>query len=257
MCLIVFSILKKKNFNIPGSRFSINLMANRDEYYERPTSSMDWWNDKPILAGRDEQAGGTWLGVSKDGRFAAITNYKEEGSPAKYELSRGKLITDFLEEKGLSAREYLASLKGDSFSGFNLLVSDFEGVHSYSNRRKGIETVTEGVHALGNRFLNSNTEKVIKIKSDFTEFKKFPTNKEFAFKMMSESSGHLEAETQAELKKHDYQEIPYRFITSNFYGTRCTTLLTMDGSGKINASEQNYLEGGRVGQRKDFEFVIS
>ena len=73
MCLIVFSISKKKNFKVPGSRFSINLMANRDEYYERPTSSMDWWSNKPILAGRDEQAGGTWLGVSKDGRFAATS----------------------------------------------------------------------------------------------------------------------------------------------------------------------------------------
>jgi uncharacterized protein with NRDE domain len=218
---------------------------------------MDWWGDGTILAGRDGQAGGTWLGVNKGGKFAAITNHKEEALDREYKLSRGKLITDFLQGDTLSAKDYLRSLQGDNFAGFNILVSDSEGVHSFSNRREGITTLTEGVHALGNRFLNSNTEKVIRIKSDFTDYQQSSKNKDYAFEIMTQNSGSLEAKTQQELKKRDYEEIPYRFIKSNFYGTRCTTYLSIDSSGEINVSEQNYSEGGEAGQRKDFEFVVS
>lgn len=257
MCLIVFSVSRNKNFSAPGLGFSITLVANRDEYYERPTSSMDWWNDEPILAGKDRQAGGTWLGVNKDGRFAAITNYKEEGPSKEYELSRGKLIKDFLREDKLLARDYLASLEGESYAGFNLLVSDSEGIHSFSNRKKGITTLTDGIHALGNRFLNSDTEKVLKVKNDFSKHLNTSMDKEAAFEMMAQDSGNLDAETQLELREKDYEEIPYRFIKSKFYGTRCTTYLSINGSGMINASEQNYSEEGKSGQRKDFEFLAS
>lgn len=257
MCLIVFSVSRNKNSSASGLGFSITLVANRDEYYERPTSSMDWWSDESFLAGKDCQAGGTWLGVSKDGRFAAITNYKEEGPPKKYELSRGKLIKDFLREDRLLARDYLASLEGENYAGFNILVSDSEGVHSFSNRKKGITTLTDGIHALGNRFLNSDTEKVLKVKNDFSENLNTSMDKEVAFEMMTKDSGNLDAETQLELREKDYEEIPYRFIKSKFYGTRCTTYLSIDGSGMINASEQNYCEEGKSGQRKDFEFLVS
>ena len=110
MCLIVFSISKENKLLDSNSRFSITLMANRDEYYERPTSLMDWWNDRPILAGKDESAGGTWLAIGKDGRFAAITNYKENGV-VDYELSRGKLVTDFLEDKHRSGQRVFCIFK--------------------------------------------------------------------------------------------------------------------------------------------------
>ena len=135
-----------------------------------------------------------------------------------------------------------------------MLVSDGEGVHSYSNRKEGIITITEGVHALGNRFLNSDTEKVNKIKEDFKEYQKSLYSLDSAFNMMSQDSGNLESETKEDLIKRDYEEIPYRFIKSKLYGTRCTTLLTIDSSKKISVSEQNYLEGGMLGERKGFQF---
>ena len=257
MCLIVFSISKKTDSIDTDSEFSITLMANRDEYYERPTTSIDWWDDKPILAGKDLLAGGTWLGVNKNGRFAALTNYKEDGEQKTYELSRGKLITDYLESDSCTGPDYLSSLEGESFAGFNLLVSDEEAVHSYSNRKEGIITLTEGVHALGNRFLNSKTEKVNKIKEDFKEHQNRPYSLDGAFNMMSEDSGNLESETKEDLIKRDYEEIPYRFIRSKFYGTRCTTLLTIDSSKRISVSEQNYLEGGNLGERKGFKFLVT
>ena len=135
-----------------------------------------------------------------------------------------------------------------------MLVSDREGVHSYSNRKEGITTITEGVHALGNRFLNSDTKKVNKIKEDFKDYQQGPYSLDGAFNMMLKNSGDLESETKEDLIKRDYEEIPYRFIRSKFYGTRCTTFLTIDSFKKINVTEQNYLEGGKLGERRGFKF---
>ncbi len=95
MCLIALSIKKETDWSGKESYF-FTLVANRDEYHDRPTSQLSWWEDKGILAGKDELAGGTWLGFSKSGRFAALTNYKENISK-EFKLSRGYLVTDFLD----------------------------------------------------------------------------------------------------------------------------------------------------------------
>ena len=100
MCLIVFSSLEDiKN----ESEYSFILLANRDEYYDRPTKSIHWWKEG-YLAGKDLKAGGTWLGVSEDGRFAAVTNYRED--PTVRESSRGDLVKNFLENQILE-EDYL------------------------------------------------------------------------------------------------------------------------------------------------------
>ena len=131
------------------------MVANRDEYHERPTTNLHWWNGDKILAGKDDLAGGTWLGFSKYGRFAALTNFKENTSK-KYKLSRGLLITDFLESNE-SAKSYLEGLNGQDYAGFNLIVGDKNGLFYYCNRSEGIYLLPEGVHALGNLSLNHDT----------------------------------------------------------------------------------------------------
>ena len=107
MCLIALSIEKSKDWNGKDSYF-FKIIANRDEYHERPTTKMHWWSNKAILAGKDEEAGGTWLGTNKEGKFAAITNLKEITN-SKYSISRGSLVTEFLESQ-LSAKAYLENL---------------------------------------------------------------------------------------------------------------------------------------------------
>ena len=255
MCLIVFSIRKEKQESGLDPKYSYVLLANRDEYYERPTTQMDWWSEKNILAGNDNLAGGTWLGIARDGRFAAITNYKEDSSGKDFRYSRGELVIDYLKSINLTGREYLESLKGKNYAGFNLLVGDAFGIHSYSNRRNGIITLEEGTHALGNCFLNSETSKVTRVKKDFDELCASNMSVEKAFEMMVKESGDLKIINKDDLKNSDFEEIPFRFITSEFYGTRCTTFLSIPRDGKISVHEQTYLKKGIIGPRRDFKFL--
>ena len=131
MCLVVLA------FGVSDTA-PVVLAANRDEFHARPTREAHWWPDAHgILAGRDLEAGGTWLGVHKSGRFGSVTNYRDADTPAGRFRSRGQLVTDFL-AGSLGPIEYLRSVDVDAFAGFNLLVGDTQGVGYLSNRGGGL-----------------------------------------------------------------------------------------------------------------------
>ena len=130
--------------------------ANRDEFHARPAAAAAFWEDRPaILAGRDLEARGTWMGVSRSARFAAVTNYRGAREPRAAE-SRGALVTRFL-DNGQTPREYIGSLapKASSYSGFNLLASDGEELWWMSNRGGEPRRLAPGVYGLGNTLLDS------------------------------------------------------------------------------------------------------
>ena len=128
--------------------------ANRDEYHARPAAPAAFWTDKPgVLAGRDLEARGTWMGVSRSGRFAAVTNYRGAHEPRAAE-SRGALVTKFLEDRH-GAGEYLRTLKAGSYSGFNLLVSDGEELWVMSNRGGAPRRLEPGIYGLGNTVMDA------------------------------------------------------------------------------------------------------
>ncbi|MCP4655059.1 MAG: NRDE family protein, partial [bacterium] len=107
-------------------RYRLIVAANRDEYYDRPTAPLSWWQDHPeVLAGRDLRSGGTWMGVTRGGRFAAVTNYREPGGRDPDALSRGRLVLGFL-TSNVDAPDYLASLRTeeDAYNGFSLVAGD-------------------------------------------------------------------------------------------------------------------------------------
>jgi uncharacterized protein with NRDE domain len=117
MCLIALAWRQ-----VPGQ--PLVLLGNRDEFYARPAAAVRFWDDAPhILAGRDEQEGGTWLGVTRAGRWAALTNYREPGGMQPGELSRGKLVADFLKGDA-DPLAFLAAVSAEAsrYNGFNLLV---------------------------------------------------------------------------------------------------------------------------------------
>jgi uncharacterized protein with NRDE domain len=127
MCLILFAYRQHADY-------PLILIANRDEYYARPTRNAHWWDDKPMLAGRDLEAGGTWLGISREGRFAAVTNVREPGGMKPGKKSRGELTVDFL-AGATPAESYLQELttRDGDYAGFNLLLGDSRGFWFYSN----------------------------------------------------------------------------------------------------------------------------
>ncbi len=158
MCLIVLAWKAA-----PGIRLAV--AANRDEFFARPAAPAAWWADAPgVLAGRDLKAGGTWLGVTRDGRFAALTNFRDAKAARRGDApSRGRLVSDFL-RKEEKAANYVSRIQpvADSFEGFNLLLSDGDELWSLSNVEKGgPAALSPGVYGLSNHLLETPWPKVV------------------------------------------------------------------------------------------------
>jgi uncharacterized protein with NRDE domain len=144
MCLILFAYRQHADY-------PLLLIANRDEFYARPTRDAHWWDETPVFAGRDLEAGGTWLGINRNGRFAAVTNVREAGGMSAGKKSRGALTSDFLSAT-VSAPDYLQALapRDRDYAGFNLLLWDPQGFWFYSNRDHGIRRIEAGVYGVSN-----------------------------------------------------------------------------------------------------------
>lgn len=153
MCLVAFSW---KNH----SEFPLIISANRDEFFDRPTQSLHQWNSG-IIAGKDLRNGGTWMGFHPDGKWAFLTNYRDFKLAKQGEISRGKLVQDFL-ENDTKPEEYLDEVfkNKDRYDGFNLLVSDGEKLFYLSNYMEDILEVPPGIHGLSNGLINDPWPKV-------------------------------------------------------------------------------------------------
>jgi uncharacterized protein with NRDE domain len=144
MCLIAW------NWQ-PDNPAPLLLIANRDEFYARPAAPLAWWDDAPILAGRDLQAGGTWLGVSRSGRLAALTNHRDPTRQRTDAPSRGELVSAFLQTNA-SAEDYLNALaeRAADYNPFNLLVFDGTYLMGLESRHAKVITMQPGIGAVSN-----------------------------------------------------------------------------------------------------------
>jgi uncharacterized protein with NRDE domain len=155
VCLIVFALRCHP-------RYRLVLAANRDEYRDRPTAPAGFWDDAPaVVAGRDLQAGGTWLGLTVSDRFAAVTNYRDPRQQVMDPPSRGKLVADFLQDEASTVTGLTGSLmrRGDAFDGFNLLYGSTGELYYFTNRGGSSGPVPPGVHSLSNHLLDSSWPK--------------------------------------------------------------------------------------------------
>lgn len=194
MCLIVFGYDCH-----PG--YQLVLGANRDEYRNRPTDQARFWPDAPhILAGRDLRAGGTWLGVSSDGKIAAITNYRDPHLQVNDPPSRGALVANYLANRTLSTKEFQSILNHDGhlYDGFNLLYGTSDELHYFTNRGGSSGPVTPGIHGLSNHLLDTG----------------------------------IGPERERLLSPI--------FIANEGYGTRSTTILIIDRSGHVTFIERTF-----------------
>jgi uncharacterized protein with NRDE domain len=158
MCLIVFA------YHVHPS-YRLVLAANRDEFYERPSSSSDFWKDHPdVLAGRDLKSGGTWLGITKNGKISAVTNYRDPLTLKSDALSRGKLVSRYLTGTH-NPEQYLKKIapQVDRYNGFNLLLSDDDDLCVFSSRGEK-QKLKPGIYGLSNHLLDSPWPKVARSK---------------------------------------------------------------------------------------------
>ena len=219
MCLIVLAWRKHPEY-------PLIVAANRDEFHARPAAAAAFWDDQPqILAGRDLEARGTWMGVSRSGRFAAVTNYRGAKEPRATE-SRGALVTRFLggnqEPEG-----YFSSLKSSLYSGFNLLACDGRELWWMSNRDGTPRRLQPGVYGLGNLLLDDPEVEPIK--------------KAFAAEL-----------SPAPAIESLFEVVKAGRILHPQYGTRCSTVL-LHGK-RTRYAERTFDPDGNAGQTVHFEF---
>ncbi len=230
-------------------RYQLVLAANRDEFYERPTAPLGFWEDNPqILAGRDLRRGGTWLGIAHDGRLAAITNYRDPKTTRKNVPSRGLLVKEFLFRKQ-DAESYIEHIKevGKKYNGFSILLGDKNGIWFYSNRGNAIQRLSPGIHGVSNHLLNTPWPKVKKGKSALGAIvaRQEEIDPEEILNVLSDKSyppdGDL-PETGIGLEK-ERMHSPL-FVTSEDYGTRSSSVILMERSGKTIFLERRFLPEG-------------
>ncbi|MGI9173780.1 MAG: NRDE family protein, partial [Rhodothermales bacterium] len=230
MCLILFAYRQHASYRLI-------LAANRDEFYGRPTALAAFWEETPdLLAGRDLKSGGTWLGVTRAGRFAAITNYREPDVHLEHAPSRGELVAGFLQSDN-APQAYLDHLapSADRYNGFNLIVGDAEAMGYFSNREGTVRMLGPGVYGLSNHLLDTPWPKV-----------------EQGKKLLEEYLGHDEIDAEALLVAlNNPTEAPDErlpdtgvglawervlsplFIQSPDYGTRASTVLLISHNGEV------------------------
>ncbi len=217
------------------SDYPLVVAANRDEFHARPTAAAAAWVDFPdILAGRDLEAGGTWLGMTRTGRFAAVTNVREPGQPAG-RRSRGYLTRDFLtgHETPLS---YAAAIDGDAHAGFNLLVGDRQTLAYRSNRAGAARALPPGIYGVSNHLLDTPWPKLETARARFREaLAGLPTEAPF-FDLLADDEivpDHRLPATGVPL--HWERRLSAIFVKSPEYGTRASTLVLRrdDGSGVL------------------------
>lgn len=224
--------------------YPLVVAANRDEFYARPTAAAGRWPEAPqIIGGLDLEAGGTWLGITENGRFAAVTNVREPGM-AKGRLSRGALTRDFLlSEK--SASDAIDAIDGSAYSGFNLLLGDGEALYYHSNRDGKPRALPPGIYGLSNHRLDSPWPKLLKARERFAlALKKLPDESEF-FAILADDeivADHELPETGVSL---DWERLLSAiFVRSENYGTRASTLLWRNTHGEISLHERSFGPNG-------------
>jgi uncharacterized protein with NRDE domain len=206
--------------------YPLIVAANRDEFHARPAAPAAFWKDRPeILAGRDLEAGGTWMGVSRSGRFAAVTNYRGAKEPRAAE-SRGALVSRFLSNRETPAA-YVQGLKKGLYSGFNLLATDGEELWWMSNRNSAPRRLDPGVYGLGNALLDSPDVE--------------PGKQAFA-----------EAVEPAPAVESLFAALGTARIVNPEYGTRCSTVL-LKGA-RIRYAERVFAPDGAEGDTRHYEF---
>lgn len=250
MCLIAWNWQS-------ASALPLLLLSNRDEFYARPAAPLQWWEGQEVLAGRDLQAGGTWLGISRSGRLAALTNYRDPANNRVDAPSRGDLVTGFL-ESAQSAQDYLVNLREHChrYNPFNLLVYDGQQLLGLESRHKKIVALPPGIGGVSNADFDSPWPKLQTLKQGLLH--QLDTNAADTDALLQ----LLHNRTVAEDAALPHTGIPLElertlssaFIASPGYGTRACSVVRLGGA-NAEFTELRYDASGTVGQhRESFPF---
>lgn len=253
MCLLVLAWLSHP-------RYRLVVAGNRDEFHDRPATPLGWWTDAPgILAGRDQRAGGTWMGVSRSGRFGVVTNFRSveaaatEGSP-----SRGQLVPRFLGAAD-EPRRFVDDLleTAPQFAGFNLLIGGPTTLHYYSNAvDEGPRALPPGIYGLSNHRLDEPWPKLTRTRARFAAALEAedPSPAELLDLLTDREPAGPDAPAATGLPPELERALSAPFVRHERYGTRCSTLVRVEHGGRTIVHERRFDPSGAHCGSSRFEF---
>lgn len=243
-------------------RYAVVVAANRDEFHARPARAAHWWQAEggsPLLAGRDLEHGGTWLGLTRGGRWAFVTNVREPGRHDPHAPSRGSLVPSLLQDRRASLDAVTSVVAGaQAYNGFNVVAG--EGIAAAFGSNRGADTVTlrRGVHGVSNARLDTPWPKLVRARAGLAAW-------------VADGGGDIAAlwEVLADRTLARDEELPDTgvarererllsapFIVSASYGTRCSTLLALSRDGEAQFIERSFDPAGRPTGEVAFRFRL-
>ncbi len=240
-------------------KYPLIICANRDEFHQRPTQAMHVWQESNILAGKDLQAGGTWLGLSSTGKFAALTNFRKLPLSDAPKKSRGDLVLQALVDTKINMTAEL-SQQASQYHGFNLIYGSLKQLYCYDSVNNQSHQLRKGVHSICNGALDDIWPKMAK-----------------GEKLLSEtihSQGNLSVNALFDLMSNDKQALPHLlpetgldeeweqllsaiFIKSPTYGTRTTTIIMQDVEGNVETYDRSYAPSGECVAKQQFNLATA
>jgi uncharacterized protein with NRDE domain len=240
--------------------FPLVVAANRDEFFARRTASADYWPDhSQVLAGRDLEGGGTWLGITRGGRLAALTNYRDPAAQRKDAPSRGRLVADFLAgDESIDACLDRIAPQAGSYNGFNLLLGDNQRLAWFSNVSNERRELPPGIYGVSNHLLDTAWPKVGAGRTALAGALKALPDDTALFELLRDDSVHPDDALPRTGVSLDWERLlSSAFVRAPGYGTRSSTVVVADRDGQVAFDERTWLEGGFPGGRAQFRFAIA
>jgi len=240
MCLILFA-------HHAHPAYPLVVAANRDEWFRRPTAPAGFWPDAPeVLAGRDLEQRGTWLGVTRSGRFAALTNYRDPAANRPGAPSRGALVSAFLRSQ-VPPDEYLERLRHEAsgYNGFSLLAGDGATLCYFSNREGEIRSLAPGVYGLSNSLLDVDWPKVQSGKARLAAALDGGPDPDGLLAILDDTGLASDHDLPSTGVSAEWErKLSSLRIVADGYGTRCSTALLVGADGEISFVERSFDETG-------------
>ncbi|KAB7628406.1 NRDE family protein [Alkalilimnicola sp. S0819] len=235
------------------------IAANRDEFHARPTAPAHWWREPRILAGQDQQAGGSWMGSTRGGRIAVVTNYRDPPSHREGAGSRGELVTLALQGRfdGADGRRELAA-RGGEYNSFNLVYGEASALWYYSDREGEVRRLPPGLYGLSNHVLETPWPKVTRGKALLRAWLDGPRrgDPEGLFALLADTRQPEPAELPDTGLSAEWERLlATLFIRSPRYGTRASTVVMDDARGQRLFAERAFNEAGETRQTRWFRFA--
>jgi len=254
MCILFIAVDQHKDY-------PLIIAANRDEFHQRQTEFGHWWDTTPpILAGKDLVAGGTWMGITHNGKLSALTNIRDPEKNRDQAISRGELVVNYLTGNE-NEQDYLAALQRtrQHYNGYNLLFGNWNNLYVYNNHLNQSQYLKAGVYGLSNASLNSPWPKTTKGMTALSAYcqSQHAINDEALFSILRDDVKAADNELpQTGVPYHWEKLLSSAFIVTPEYGTRTSTVLMIDNNHRVTWKERYFAADGTKIHEDDFSFTL-